>query len=347
MSITIGGKTPEIVYIENKEVDSISINNEIVWQKTPTGPNYFYVQNDYSQQNVTFTLTKVGSPTTGSDLEYSTDGTNWDTCTYNSSGICSIKTFNMGDKVYFRSTTGFSQDYNNYYKFDANGPFSVGGDITTLSDYTNNSLTYIEVPRLFYNDNNLISAANLDCSKITQVGRMDTTHQPVTCSWEEAFYNCYNMTTPPDFPNVTLVKQYGFYSTFEGCTAMTTPPNMSRVSGAFRMGYARTFAWCENLSAGPNFNNISTIELHDARHNGTFEQTFEYCLSLQDAYAPNVNVWYENAVVDNITNTYTAYQWLSEVGSGGIVHVVSSSLSLPDSVSGCPTTAYGWTYSSL
>lgn len=345
MSITIGGKTPQSITIGGKSVAALFVNNEQVWPELPS-VNYFYIENINSDSaGNLIRLRKIGSPTTGSDLSYSTDGVNFTLCTYDSSGIFSLQLFNAGEKVYFRSSTGFSQDYNNYYRFTGSLPHNVGGDITTLSDYTNNSLNYIEVPRLFYTDHFLMSAGNLDCSKITEVGRIDNTHAPRTCSWEEAFYECWEMTTAPDFPNVTLVKQYGFYSTFEGCSLLSTPPDMSSVSSAFRMGYARTFAWCETLSAGPNLNNISTIELRNIRQSGTFEQTFENCFSLQDAYAPNVNDWYENDVVDSISNTYTAYQWLSDVGEGGIVHVVNPSLELPDSISGCPTNDYGWTVS--
>lgn len=344
--IRFGGKEPVDIVIGGKVVSSISMNGDVVWTKGPTGPNYFYIENVSPYLNNTISVKKVGSPSTGSDLSYSTDGVNFDLCTF-TDGIFSIKVFNYGDKVYFRSTSGFSQNYNNYYCFSANNLHNAGGDITTLSNYNNNSLNYIEVPRLFYADTNLISAANLDCSKITEVGRIDSTHAPRTCSWEEAFYNCYNMTTPPDFPNVTLVKQYGFYSTFEGCTNMTTPPNMSRVSSAFRMGYTRTFAWCEHLLSGPNFNNIDTIELYNLQHSGTFEETFTSCYDLQEIYAPNVSDWYENSTIGSVTGHYTAKNWLDDVSNNGIIHTVSSSLVLPDSVSGCPTTAYGWTYSSL
>lgn len=311
--IRFGGKEPVDIVIGGKVVSSISMNGDVVWTKGPTGPNYFYIENsNFYSTNCTITMNKVGSTSTGSDLSYSTDGVNFDLCTF-TDGKFSIKLFNYGDKVYFRSSTGFSKDQNNYYNFSATGEHTVGGDITTLSNYTNNSLTYIAVPYLFYGDTSLTSAANLDCSKVTAVHDMGGTTPPYEASFKSAFEGCVSLTAAPEFPNLVSVRNSGFNRTFAGCTSLSVSPNLSNITTV-------------SQNTQTSFNS-----------NGGMKEMFYGCSSLLTVYAPNVSSWGDSSGFEN---------WLNSVGQNGTLYK-SASLTIPDSVSGCPTTAYGWTYSSL
>ena len=139
MSLTINGKNPETITIGGKAVESLSISGEIVWSVAPSGPDYFYIENAYPGNN-DITLKKNGSPSTGTTLEYSLDKNAWTLCTYDSNNQCVVSLPNRGDRVYFRSTNGFSQSSSNYYNIKSTQAIKTAGDLSTLLDYTDNDL---------------------------------------------------------------------------------------------------------------------------------------------------------------------------------------------------------------
>ena len=75
MSITIGGKTPETIFINQKEVMNISINNDVVWGNEEYNLNYMWLKNTANNAG-TLTLTKTGTPN-ASELYYSFDKVSW------------------------------------------------------------------------------------------------------------------------------------------------------------------------------------------------------------------------------------------------------------------------------
>ena len=107
---------------------------------TPPTPevDYFYVKNlDGEERHME--IDKYGSPSTGYNLEWSKDKETWTTCTYEYISQINAYIFEFSlqpnEKIYFRSTSGLSQDSSNYYNFSVSG--EIGGDVRTLIDYTN------------------------------------------------------------------------------------------------------------------------------------------------------------------------------------------------------------------
>lgn len=131
-------------------------------------PDYLYIQNEYAGNN-TFTLTKTGTPNS-TDLSYSKDKSTW--TAFDLTQSTNTVSLAQGEKLYLRSSTGFSKDSNNYFKLGCNHNFSVGGKVATLFDYQNLS-TFTAIPDYgcFYllADTNVYDVY-LDLSGITQVG---------------------------------------------------------------------------------------------------------------------------------------------------------------------------------
>ena len=141
MSITIGGKIPQSISIGGKAVASLSINGEVVWPDTPSGPDYLYIENTYVGQNTIIVHAYSAAGTT--DAQYSKDGTNWTNMVFDSFPKNINITLNQGEKVYFRSSTGWSGDGNGI-RIQPQQSAIAGGDLRTIIDYTNvNSITSI------------------------------------------------------------------------------------------------------------------------------------------------------------------------------------------------------------
>lgn len=113
------------------------------WAST-TQINYFYVKNEYNGTN-NITFRALGTPTANTiqQIEYSKNKTNWTTETITSNMVITIP-LSQGEKVYFRNDNGYFS--NNLA--EGNGKFrikiratqnhSIGGDITTLYNYSYN-----------------------------------------------------------------------------------------------------------------------------------------------------------------------------------------------------------------
>ena len=133
ISITIGGK----------DVNKIRINGEVVWQKVEP-INYFYVKNEYDGiNNITFRAVRRPTETTIQQIEYSKDKINWTTEPITANIVITIP-LEKGEKVYFRNDNGyFSNNLTGTsafrIKIRATNNHSIGGDITTLYNYSYNS----------------------------------------------------------------------------------------------------------------------------------------------------------------------------------------------------------------
>ena len=313
MGLTFNGKTPESITIGGKAVASLSINGDVVWPEQPTGPDYFYIENvdeDGQGENLV-AVAKYGSPSTGSDLSYSLDGDNWNLCEFES-GICIIYgLWDYGDKVYFRSSTGFSESDSKYYMFGADYPHSVGGDIRTLFNYQNiNSITNVNCPKLFYYDATLIDASNLDCSRVETICYPDAYSPPYYYySWNQAFSGCDSLISPPIFRNLKTIWYLGAHNMFRDCVSLTSPVDLSSVTSVkYRSSGVTQYSGLNSFYKG--------------------------CSSLSNIIAPNVSTWSSDS-----SNGYIAYDWVSGVNSTGTMHCPAG-LSISTGKHGIPS---GWT----
>lgn len=245
MSITIGGKIPQSISIGGKAVASLSINGEVVWPDTPSGPDYFYIET--LEQRGRSTVLKHGTPTSGSDLSYSFDKETWTPVTYDANNRFDIMV-EAGEKLYLRSSTGLSESDSNWYYFGSDSHFNVGGDIRTLLDYTDSTLS--TAPQycfyhLFNSATNMISAANLDLSGFTIIE---------VKAFMETFRDCRSLTTAPTLPDAEL-EEYCYYAMFRQCSSLTSFPPIPDVR---RKNVLQRYQYGAFLFNCGSINNITT-----------------------------------------------------------------------------------------
>ena len=267
MGLTFSGKTPSAITIGGKQVDNIVMNGEVVWPELdPT--DYFYVQNQYNGSN-TITIRKNGSPSTGADIQVSLDKITWYTISdYGSS--CTISLSVLNKKVYFRSSTGFSEDTSNYYTINGSRNFSIGGKLGTIIDYTNNLNT---VPAYcFYHcfdlSSTLVDVSNLNFSGLTILGNGACAAMFNQCnnlinvpnlyftsmgdnSCASMFRKCTSLTSASSITIAGVGTGFsGCANMFEGCTLLTTTPTLSATNLASSC-YFDMFKDCTSLTTSP------------------------------------------------------------------------------------------------
>ena len=350
--ITINNKEPETIYIDNKEVSQIEINNDVVWTKTPP-LDYFYIQNEYSGNN-TFTLT-VNGTLSPNDIEYSKDRYNW--IEFDLSLPTTTISLDDGEKLYLRKSGLSTPSYSNYVNISCSESFSVGGDMTTFVDYSNDSITTLhdyQFFSLFKDATTLLYADSLDFSKITTLSEYSMSQLFMGCSSlvstpdlifnnygrygiSSIFRDCTSLVNPANFGNQTkYTGRSVFYQTFFGCSSLQTPPNFSNLtlvdysSSDFTFQY--TFYNCTSLQYGPDFSGLTSIQPPMISGSaGLFANCFNGCSSITDIIAPNISTWSVDTFKD----------WVKNVSASGVLHK-NNGTSIPTGDSGVPS---GWTTS--
>lgn len=192
----------------------MSILNLAYGKNTPILlPNLCFTANT---ANSTVGLYKSWTPTEVT-LETSTDWTNWSTYTFDTD----ITLSNIWDKVYWRNTsettTWFSKNQYDYYRFIMNGSISASGDIT----YLLNKNWADTVPTWWF---------------------------------RKLFASQTSLTSAPDLP-ATTVWDYGYYDMFNGCTSLVTAPTISATTVGWYSCYSM-FIWCTNLEELPELKTL-------------------------------------------------------------------------------------------
>lgn len=224
--------------------------------------DYFYVEN--LENTESFYIRKVGSPSTGSDIEYSLDKTTWTAPQY-TYGFAYIPVQDT-TKIYFRSSTGFSQSSSNYYMINTNGGglFKAGGNILTIIDYTNINTTTTVPDYSFYNmfSSSDITEANV-FGEVASIGD----------------HSCYGMFAESEITNVgnpqkiKTVSKYGCARMFAGSN-LTNPLNLNTVTTAYPYAFQGLYDDCANLTYVSDLNGLTEINPH------TCQSMCEGCVSL-------------------------------------------------------------------
>lgn len=248
-SINASGLTAETGYYvrayvvddQGNRIDGENIET-FTTEAQPVQMDYFYIQ--CTGIGGTYTLHKNrNNMLNGNTLEYSYDKQTWSLCTYDSNNDCKFNLQTYGDKVYLRSTDGFSSGVIQYYTILGDALYALGGDITTLVDYTDPNITHL--PDYFWysvcdggtTNFALESTSDLNLEKITSVGN--------NC-FTSAFQNCYNLDSIKA-PNIQTWDQGQFYYWVNGVaasgrmycpTGVTIPTGKSGIpSGWTRVDY--------------------------------------------------------------------------------------------------------------
>ena len=212
-------------------------------------PDYFYVEN-ISGSASTFEVIKSGTPAS-TDLAYSLDKVTW-TDIHNGGTISNVAN---GAKVYFRSSTGFSNNTNNMYFIRGLSNFNAGGHIATLLNYLNvegvTSIPSYAFNNMFYKSGYGMKLvhANIDFYGIKTIGDYGCNRM---------FFENRQLIEIPDFSGIESVGMGALTETFYLCTSLMTPANLSNVT-----------SW----------------------NNGSITGIYGNCSSLTEAIAPNVLSW--------------------------------------------------------
>lgn len=269
------------VFLNNTEIIRIIKNGATIWEKV--APDYFYIQNEYNGTN-TFTLRKAGTPAS-SDLAYSKNKTNW--TSFNLSQSTNTVTLNSGEKLYLRSSTGFSSSLSDYFGISCSQNYSVGGNIMTLINYTNastnNTVPNYSFYELFYGQSNLKNANNLNFGEAKTLNYMSLREcfyntsitmgpslNKITTVGERAMENCFtgsSIVSAPNMPSVTSIGDWGMSGCYTNCQLMTTASDLSNVTSVGERGLNSCYSKCHSLVNIYNYNKLTTIN----------ENAFSYC----------------------------------------------------------------------
>lgn len=253
-------------------------------------PSFFRVEN-MTNDNNNVTITKNGTPSTGTDLAYSKDGRNFTTCEY-TNNVCTI-TLGAHEKVYLRSTTGLSQSDTNYYSIGSSAAIEVAGDIKSLIDYTDGQLgtaqSYGFYKLLAGNTNGMVSAIDFssittlndhcyfgmfeNCTGLTVASPLPATTLAESC-YEEMFKGCTALTTIPTTLPATTLTVNCYKCMFEGCTYISYIPTLPATTLASTC-YEGMFRGCVRLS------DLSTKQLPAiVLTNSCYREMFKGCTSM-------------------------------------------------------------------
>ena len=252
------------IYYNNSQYSRGYKGSELLWDKKP---DFFYIENLYNGLN-TLTLKKTGSPTTGSDIQWSGDLVTWTPVTYDANNEFLIGIPNQNQKIYFRSSTGFSSDVDNFFTFSATETHRAGGDLRTLLDYTDPTLNTAPsncFRKLFLSDTAIVGTDIAILSKITAIG---------LSSYRQMFSGCTSLTQAPELYATTL-DWYCYRDMFYGCTSLISAPQLPATTLANQC-YCQMFFGCTSLTQAAS---LPATTLADNCYYGMFNG----CTSLTEA----------------------------------------------------------------
>ena len=195
--------------------------------------------------------------------EFSYDKSTWYDKDYNDGWWTII--LKPGQKVYFRSTDGWSGENGIQYTEYEIGRLSVGGPVASLVDYTDmanvTALPDHCLHNLFGGGNgssdgyfaeNIYDASEMDFGNITTVGRY---------SLYGMFHNCKNIYTDklPDFSGITEVGYNGMWNIFENCEKLQKGIDLSSVTTLDTNSLYNMYFGCHYLEEA-TFPNISVYD---------------------------------------------------------------------------------------
>ena len=221
-------------YFDNNGMRTWSDNIGRFW----TLGNLFGISNEYAGVN-DFILTISGTPAS-TDLEWSKDGRHW-TAVDLTQQQC-IVSMQEGEKVYLRSSTGFSKT-GGELSIDCEHEYSAFGDARNLIDYTdieNASLSGCDFIRMFSGSVNIIDASRMELPFTVPSG----------ACYFEMFENCENLAGGPDVMLTSLASDC-LQGMFNGCTLINRA-----VVYVTSWDTWNTYLWLGSTAAAGDFYNL-------------------------------------------------------------------------------------------
>ena len=244
--------------------------------------NYFYVKNEYDgTNNITFRAVRRPTETTIQQIEYSKDKINWTTEPITANIVITIP-LEKDEKVYFRNDNGyFSNNLTGTsafrIKIRATQNHSIGGDITTLYNYSYKSnvtmpegcfrylfgcdLESLNSGHTFERNPNLIDASQLILPQKTLS----------TGCYAGMFMLTTGLINPPQTIDCQSVGVESCYRMFKGSGITTTPSISAKTIG--KNGCTEMFMECNNITTMPTLQATSLGEY-------CFSYMFSNCVNI-------------------------------------------------------------------
>ena len=233
---------------------------------------YFYVE-DIIGDGMTCSVSAY------STLQYSTDGTNW-------------QTIQISDTTEQLSVPAKGRLYmygsGENYRIKCNAPFNTGGNIMSLfygNDFQGHTES-VNLNNLF--ENSLIYKCKTVFPSTTVGGGY----------YQWMFYGCASLTTAPELPATTL-DNYAYAHLFHNCTSLTTAPALPATTLAENC-YSGMFEDCTALTTAPVLPATTLAE-------GCYHSMFWVCTSLNRV----------TTYATDISASYCLNNWLYRVSSTG------------------------------
>ena len=227
------------ITIPEGSVKQISIGMQVLWRKPEPAPSIDYLTFTANTAGSTVKMAAVGSPTNTPDLEYSTDGSHWNTYTIGDT----ITLSNVNDYVQFRGDNDkFYTDDSNCHRFEMTGSIAASGSVMSLLDKTEDMVTMTAA-----NDHCFYGMFD-GCTALTTAPKLPATTLAANCYYY-MFTGCTSLTAAPKLPATTLA-QSCYYGMFWACTSLTTPPALPATT-LDSICYEEMFHGCTRLTSSP------------------------------------------------------------------------------------------------
>lgn len=266
--------------------------------------NYFWIE--ALEAGSTVYVTYNGDATIF-PMEYSVDKKRtWNT--YDSETAPTITLSKVGDRVYFRGLSNYSNPYpyTNYRTFNGTGKLKTGGDILLLHDYTNPVVkTNYAYRQLFYQNSALVDASELIMPE-----------ELLSAEFYMCFGKCTSLEKAPELPALKAVGTC-YTSMFNGCSSLVEAPELPFTEVGYWSCYGM-FADCTSLVKGPSSILIAADSYLDKR---SFYRMFENCTSLQHAPRMELGKSSKNATEAcyGMFNNCTSLTYVSVIGPSGVI----------------------------
>ena len=211
-----------------------------------TGEPYSIYENLYLENtsNTTgeFYVDKRGEPSWIPMMQYSLDNENWITYDFSTRPHVNVPS---GDKIWFRGTNpnGFCRQWDAGWSLQMNVSHKVGGNLLSLQDYENldtvNSIPYHGVSNIFYDNNTLVDAYDMNFGVLTSLTEQGA------AAW--LFTGCSALQRSPNLSQITSATGWRCMNNmFESCTSLSTiyAPNVSSW-----YTNEQTMDWVDNVAA--------------------------------------------------------------------------------------------------
>ena len=259
---------------------------------TPPTPTIDYMYFEAVEANSTVAL--MSTLETAPDLEYSTDGVNWQEWQHTTAdGAHTFDTITLGavgDRFYLRgdNPNGLGAmpegaEMPLYSHFDMTGKIAAGGNIMSLLD---KNVEMTEIPAYGFvglfgdltgeNPNTSLTSAAamttvttigaggcvgmyMGCTSLTAAAAMTTVTSIGVYGCSNMYAGCTSLTAAAAMPAVTTIGEYGCSNMYGGCTSLTAAADMPFLTTIGAGGCVYMYMGCTSLTAAAAMPALTTI----------------------------------------------------------------------------------------